>query len=685
MKNFKIKKIRIENFKGIRAFETELGQRTTISGANATGKTSIIGAFLWTLFGKDSQDRTDSGRGSFGIKTVNEQGNIIEKLNHEVTVWLTCGGQTLELTRRLSERWVKKARATEPVFEGNTTTCIWNGVEIGVNEWNKRIEEHIMPIGLFKMLTNPRYFPNLPWQEQLDVLTKMIGNVTAEDIAEGNPEYKAALEGIGAGNSIQDRITTITTEHRRLKKRIDEIPSEIKGINSATPAAPDYGELECEQNALLAEQEGIDAALHSEAEAERQHYEAIKDKQQELSETEQRMNAVYITALSAANEQIVQKNAARNDAEAKLRIATQNLGAMEQKIQEVRAKYARDRKAKEDEIARLEAQREGLLKLWDETDSEEYAGGQVLICPLLGIACDSAQAHARHAEDEDKARQAFNTKKNAELDKIEQQGGLVGSQLEHARNELTTLEQEYIETDKNNEAAKAGLAAEYEKAKQELAKMTKAEPVTHLDKKGIPEWMELHKKAETLRKDIEEMGNGERKESDTERMQRKQAIRSRLDQIAAELAKEQLIADNDAKVEKLNDEMDNVAQQMADLEKERDTIKAMERAVVDEVERRVNEKFRLVKFRTCDWQINGEPVQTCYAMLDGVKYSDLNSAGQVNAGLDIIDTLCRECDTTAPIFIDNAEGVNSLVETDSQQIRLVVTTDSQLNVTIEEE
>ena len=685
MEQIRLTKIRITTFKGIREFEAAFGQTTTIAGANATGKTSVMDAFLWTLFGKDSQDRTDSGRGAFGIKTVDKTGKTIEKIDHEVTVWLNTNSGKLELTRRLSEKWTKKARATEPVFEGNTTTCIWNGAEIGVNEWNKRIEEHLMPIGLFKMLTNPHHFSSLPWTEQLAMLTTMTGQVTVEDVAKGNPEFKKVLEGIGAGNSVQNRITTIATEHRRLKKRLEEIPSEIKGINAATPVAPDYGELECEQNALLAEQESIDAALRSEAEAERQYYEAIKGRQQELSETEQRMNAVYIAALSAANEQAVKDNAAYSEAETKLRIATQNVGAMEQKIQNVREMYAHDREAKQAEIARLSAQREELLKQWEETDSKEYAGGQTLICPLLGIACDSAQAHNRHAQDEDQARQAFNTKKNADLDRISQQGGLVRVQLDQAQNDLVTLEQDYTEADQKNQAAKAGLVAEETKAKQALAQMHKTEPVTHLDKKGIPEYMELHQKAEELRKEIAAMGSGEAKETDTARIERKQAIRARLDQIAAELAKERIIADNDTKVAKLNEEMDSVTQQMADLEKEQDTIKAMQRAMVEEVERRVNEKFALVKFRTCDWQINGEPVPTCYATLDGVRYSDLNSAGQINAGLDIINTLCRDTGMTAPIFIDNAEGVNNLLETESQQIRLTVSTDKQLNVTIQED
>ena len=684
MEENQVTRIRIVNIKGLREFDTALGYRTTISGANATGKSTILDAFLWCLFGKDAQDRTDSGRGSFGLKTVDENGNIIEKLDHEVTIWLNRNGETLELTRRLSEKWVKKARSNEPVFEGNATTCIWNGAEIGVNEWNKRIEEHIMPIRLFKMLTNPHYFSSLPWQEQLNELTKMIGSVTPEDVAKDNAEFKAVLDNLGTGNSLKDRTTTIATEHRRLKKRLDEIPSEIKGINAATPEAPEYGELECEQNALLQEEERIDEAMRNIAEAERQHFESLKAKQEELHKIESQQFAIYSNALATANDNAVKANAAYNEAEATVRINQQNVDSITREMQDNNRREVQELEAKQEDIDRLTQQRESLYKQWDDIDAREYAGGQQLICPLLGTFCDSANANAHHNQNIEKAKQAFNEQKNRDLDNVEEQGKRVAEQIETATADLETI--------KNSHATKAAdlqnrltlATQQLEAAKKVLAGMSKVQPVTSIDKKTIPEWMELHTKAEALRAEIQTLEGSEGQTLDTERTQRKKGIRTRLDQIAAELAKEKLIATNTEKVAKLEEEMISVTQQMADLEREQETIKAIEKAVVDEVERRANAKFKLVKFHTCDWQINGEPVPTCYATLNGVRYSDLNSAGQVNAGLDIINTLCQEYGMTAPIFIDNAEGVNRLNDTASQLIRLEVTTDKQLNVTIEE-
>lgn len=68
-------------------------------------------------------------------------------------------------------------------------------------------------------------------------------------------------------------------------------------------------------------------------------------------------------------------------------------------------------------------------------------------------------------------------------------------------------------------------------------------------------------------------------------------------------------------------------------------------------------------------------------MVNGVPYSVLNNAMRINAGIDIINTLCKFHKVYAPIIIDNAESVNLLHESQSQTIRLVVTTDSKLVIT----
>ena len=58
-----------------------------------------------------------------------------------------------------------------------------------------------------------------------------------------------------------------------------------------------------------------------------------------------------------------------------------------------------------------------------------------------------------------------------------------------------------------------------------------------------------------------------------------------------------------------------------------------------------------------------------------------NTAKQVNAGIEIINALSRFYGVSAPIFIDNRESVQSLIDTDSQIINLVVSSDKELTIT----
>ena len=67
-------------------------------------------------------------------------------------------------------------------------------------------------------------------------------------------------------------------------------------------------------------------------------------------------------------------------------------------------------------------------------------------------------------------------------------------------------------------------------------------------------------------------------------------------------------------------------------------------------------------------------------MVNGVPYADANRAAQINAGLDIINTITRHYGITAPVFVDNAEAVNELIPCDSQVIRLLVSKDKTLRV-----
>jgi hypothetical protein len=90
----------------------------------------------------------------------------------------------------------------------------------------------------------------------------------------------------------------------------------------------------------------------------------------------------------------------------------------------------------------------------------------------------------------------------------------------------------------------------------------------------------------------------------------------------------------------------------------------------------------MVKFKLFDTQVNGAEVECCVPMINGVPYADANTAGKINAGLDIINAISKVQEIEAPIFIDGAESINNLLPTDSQVISLIVTQEENLTVTV---
>jgi len=93
---------------------------------------------------------------------------------------------------------------------------------------------------------------------------------------------------------------------------------------------------------------------------------------------------------------------------------------------------------------------------------------------------------------------------------------------------------------------------------------------------------------------------------------------------------------------------------------------------VDMIESKINSKFKVVNFKLFKTQINGGIDEVCEALVKGVPYADVNTAGKINAGLDIIKTMSKHYGFKAPIFIDNRESVTEIEEIETQIINLIV-------------
>lgn len=672
MKNVALRREELQNFKGIKELVVDFSHNTTISGRNASGKTTIFDAFTWCLFGKDSSGRSDSANGGFMVKTIDPTtGNAIPQIEHMVSVTLDIDGTAVVFTRQLVEEWGTTRGRAEVEFKGNTTHYFIDGVETKASEYAQAVGE-VMQESLFRMITDPTYFPNLPWKEQREMLLTIAGDVTLENIAQGNATFEKVWNNI-SGKDLEDYKKTLANRRKDIEAELKLIPARISGIQMATPQAADYADVEKRLKAKQAELEQLEKEMLDIATAQRKQYERMQGRVAQIGEWKKRHGELLNAAKLKAQQDTFNANAKRTQATQQLEAKRKQLAYAEQQAKVLSDTAEGNIKRMQTEIERLQGERQQLLIKWEARNAEQYQPqpfNGTFTCPLCrDIECNHPVLIANHEETERAAQDAWYKQQAADLDSMTQQGQGINERIK------TTTEQLKAEESRRDEQKAASakeIAAIGDEIKQlqNLIAITPEVEETAVNGTDIPEWVELQAKIAAAENEPVTDNSG----VDTGAMQqRKAALTADIDALKATMATKATIEANGEKIKAEEQRQLDLATQKADIEGEEMTIEEMVHKQSEEIERRVNSLFQLVKFRMFEQQINGGEKPTCIATVNGVRYADLNSAMKTNAGLDIINTICAFNEVTAPIFIDNAEGVNTLHPTAAQVVRLVVT------------
>lgn len=676
-KDVKLVSMTLKNFKGIKDLTVEFGKVTDICGANATGKSTINDAFTWLLFGKDAQGNSDT---KFGIKTVGPDGKPYEKLEHEVTAVLDVNGERIELRRALVEDWVKPRGSAEVTLKGNHTEYFCDGVEIKAGAYKEKVDS-IVEEQLFKLITNPFYFAGLDWSKQREILLRIAGGVTYEEIAANRADFTAILTQL-SGKDVAAFKQEIAYRKKKIQEGLDKIPVEINAISSVTPEAPDYEALENEKARLTSEYETVETTITDIAKATRQHYESVQGKRKDINDLRTKQQNVLFGAKQDAQKAIFEKNAkgnaARNNYDSTKRELNSYTTTSEGELNNIRRSIASNNTAIENLKVKVDAKRDE----WYKRNEDTYtASSEGLTCPIYKTLCSDASVLKLNTEAIAKAKRAFEEAKEKDLERISKEGSELNGQIEALEKRAVELTKELEDRTTEIEAKKA----EYNNALGVLAKEIEANPVidvstaSDIKAEDLPEWKTLEDQISQITGTIKELPAAD----NSELTAKKAYLIDTLDEVKRKLSLRSVIENNQKKIAELSDREKELAQQKADLEKQEFTIDELNKARMDEVERRVNQKFQLVRFRMFEPQLNGGEKPDCVLISKstGAKFLDTNNADKINIGLDIINTLCLFHEISAPIFVDNAEGVNQLFPVGSQLVKLIVTTDKELQIT----
>ena len=105
------------------------------------------------------------------------------------------------------------------------------------------------------------------------------------------------------------------------------------------------------------------------------------------------------------------------------------------------------------------------------------------------------------------------------------------------------------------------------------------------------------------------------------------------------------------------------------------------RKVLDATESKLSQYFKLARWKFSEQnKTNDDEQQVCTAVYNGIEYDRLNNAGQVNVGIDICDGIKKAFGVELPLFVDNTESVEHILETQSQIIKLRFVPGAQLTI-----
>ena len=649
MKGIILEALTIENFKGIKKMHIKFSKLTRITGANASGKSSIVDAFCWLLFNKDSHGNA-SGSDNFHEKPLDAEGHEIHNLTTMVQAMCYLDGEPFILRREQTENWVRQRGTSNPVFKGNESHYWINEVETPKGDFQKRIAS-IAGDDVFILLTSLGAFNGMAWKQRRAVLLAMTNCDVDAELLKRDEFQTIAEEARKTGVSIDQLRDVLAVRRREINRELTECPARIDEAKRSIPVVTDEAVKDAEF--------------------------VIKDSQTDLDTVnrmiaeEQSQNGLAESSRRLA-EMTIKLSELQSGIEKKWRTDTINLKRQIAELDDTAKKAERDANLNEVAMAQSELQK-GLINDRLKKLREDYKTAYALpfvapenldICPNCGQKVPEEKLQKMLAAL--KAKHDVEKKQNLEL--INKKGQVEKIALENVQAKIDDLK------------AKAEAARfQGDEAEAKIAELNKELSAFGMyPDTNTPEIMELQAEISRLKAEQDSSPEG--------RLQKLQArkadIMRLIDTKRQVLAKVELAKEQEARVHELEQGQTELGVRLTDVES---MIVDVERFITERcaaVEELINQKFISLRWKLFDIQINGGIKDCCECMIASkgslVPYSGANTAARVNADIEIINVLSDHYGVSVPLFVDNAERVNKIAQANGQMIELAVGSNTKL-------
>lgn len=640
-----IKQIVLQNFKCCKsATYTFDGKNVTVCGANGSGKTTIFDAFTWLLFGKDSLDNA-----KFEIRPLDVDGKQIDNVEICVAATLEIEGKEVELKKTQKQNWVKKRGTQNPVLQGNVNEYEIDGYPRSEKEYKEYING-IVNDDLFKMLTNPTYFPNMPWKDQRATIMKFASEVSDVGLATEDSRFDSLIDELSKAPSTDDIKNKYQKSLTELKKKQIELPVRIDEISNSKVDI-DVAELEPLKNSLNEQIADVKLKI-ADTDKQFEEYQKLSDGIMELkfaeSDLVRKANEENIKAKREIEDKIADKKfllrqteKTISDTENCIELSKRTAEKISENLKEIRDKW--------------------------KAENERAFDENSLVCSYCGQEYPTDKKEQLKAE--------FESHKAKELKAITDNGNLIKGRLDKENETIDSLEKELVEHRKSLEMLNNAIA-DLEKQLSELPKS--------IDVTGTDEYKAIQSQLAEKEQAMLQMSNAD--EAKKSLNYELECSQSQLIECEKKIAMSQKNIEIDERICELQEEQRITAQKIADVEKMLYLLDEFIKYKLDKISDSINSQFEMVNFILFKSQLNGGIAETCECQYNGIPFGSLNSAARIQCGLDIIRTLQRMYGVFVPVFVDNRESCTNIPTMDCQIISLVVSpTDKDLRIEMEKE
>lgn len=649
------KRLRLLNFCGIREAEYTFGESVTIiKGRNGIGKSTLVNAVCYVLFG------TDIKGNALDIKTFDAEHNIIPEIEHAAELELSADGEEYTLKRSLVDKW--KGKECKNIYK-----YFVNGEVATAGDFKKAIDGICLET-TFRLASSPTYFVSLPWSEQRKFLEQLVPETTANEITKDDAKYDFVTEALKK-ESIDQLLHHIKYQRSEVQKELDCIPVRLKELDAARPEAEDWGKLneelteKKEAKKKIEEQIGNIRGGAGEQVRKEGIRKRIEFQRKRIAEMERGARnlfadgeAKHLSDVINARKGLAQAESTVDELKAKMRGYTETEIQLNKQVEQQKA----DIKSAGEKYQKINAER----WIWNADNG---------FCPHCGQPLQAEKIAQIKQESEER----FNTDKSARLrglledaDKIKKEYTDCKVMLEQMCKERTAT------TNQLTDAHKI-----FNEATSYLAKIEKETPPTYED--ILTENDNYRQAAEEIEKLETELNRSCGEDAEVERMlvnlqNDKANIENEISSLVERLAKKELFERIDRLIIKAKEDKKTYQQQLDELDEKLDIATDYYQLSCSILENKVNEQFQYVKWSLFKSNLDGEKKPFCECYKNGVPYSRLNSAAKVNAGIDIAYTISKYYGVDVPMLLDECESNIFPLYRGGQQVRLYVSHDDNL-------